>query len=77
MTSGFRSLSEAEAAQLKEQGCTCSDWADIKVAEKFKPERVRLTHFSGNVKLGVFEKDVSFSGGLKKPAGISNSTIHN
>ncbi|MHC4532251.1 MAG: DUF4954 family protein, partial [Planctomycetota bacterium] len=77
MTSGFRSLSEAEAAQLKEQRCTCSDWAHIKVAEKFKPERVRFTHFSGNVKLGVFEKDVSFSGGLRKPAGISNATIHN
>ena len=77
MTSEFRSLSEAEVAQLQQQGCTCSDWAHIKVAEKFKPERVRFTHFSGNVKLGVFEKDVSFTSGLKKPAGISNATIHN
>jgi NDP-sugar pyrophosphorylase family protein len=77
MTSGFRPLSEAEVAQLQEQGCACSDWTGIEVAEKFNPERVRFTHFSGKVKLGVFEKQVSFSGGLTKPAGISNATIHN
>jgi NDP-sugar pyrophosphorylase family protein len=70
-------LSEAEIAQLEKQGCRCSDWTSIKVAQKFNPERVRFTHFSGNVKLGVFEKQVSFSVGLKKPAGISNATIHN
>ncbi|MHC4147189.1 MAG: DUF4954 family protein, partial [Planctomycetota bacterium] len=29
------------------------------------------------VELGVFEKEVSFCGGVKKPAGISNATIHN
>ena len=77
MSSEFRALSEAEIAQLEKQGCRCSDWTSIKVAQKFNPERVRLTHFSGNVKLGVFEKQVSFSVGLKKPAGISNATIHN
>jgi len=77
MSSEFRSLSEDEIAQLEKQGCRCSDWTSIKVAQKFNPERVRFTHFSGNVKLGVFEKQVSFSGGLTKPAGISNATIHN
>lgn len=77
MTSGFRLLSDAEVTQLKEQGCTCSDWAQVKVADKFKAERVRFTHFSGDVELGVFEKDVSFPGGVTKPAGISNATIHN
>ncbi|MHC4572084.1 MAG: DUF4954 family protein, partial [Planctomycetota bacterium] len=77
MSSEFRILSEAEIAQLEKQGCRCSDWTSIKVAQKFNPERVRFTHFSGNVKLGVFEKQVSFSAGLKKPAGISNATIHN
>jgi NDP-sugar pyrophosphorylase family protein len=77
MASGFRSLTEAEVAKLEQQGCSCSDWRSIEVAEKFNPERVRYTHFSGKVKLGVFEKDVSFSGGLTKPAGIRNATIHN
>ncbi|MBA7622768.1 hypothetical protein ES703_30154 [subsurface metagenome] len=77
MSSEFRALSEAEIAQLEKQWCRCSDWTSIKVAQKFNPERVRFTHFSGDVKLGVFEKQVSFSVGLKKPAGISNATIHN
>jgi hypothetical protein len=77
MTSGYRPLTEAEVAKLKQQGCSCSDWTSIVVAEKFNAERARYTRFSGKVKLGVFEKDVSFSGGLTKPAGISNATIHN
>jgi hypothetical protein len=77
MVSGFRPLTEAEVAKLQQQGCSCSDWTGIQVAQKFDAERVRFTHFSGNVNLGVFEKQVSFSGGLTKPAGISNATIHN
>ncbi len=77
MTSGYRPLTEAEVAKLQQQGCSCSDWTSIEVAEKFDPGRVRFTYFSGKVKLGVFEKDVSFAGGLTKPAGISNATIHN
>ena len=40
-------------------------------------DRVRETHFSGDVRLGVFEKEVSFFGGLLRPAGINHATIHN
>ncbi len=77
MTSEFRSLSEAEIGRLREQGCTCPDWASIKVAQKFSPERVRLTHFSGDVEIGVLEKTVAFYGRLERPAGITGATIHN
>ncbi len=72
-----RALSPQEISRLTEQGCTCADWSQVQVAEGFRPERVRTTHFCGPVKLGVFEKEVSFYGGVTKPAGISHATIHN
>jgi len=77
MTLEFRSLSADQIAQLTAQGCNCDDWSNVQVADGFNAARVKSTHFSGNVKLGVFESEVSFPGGVKKPAGISNATIHN
>jgi NDP-sugar pyrophosphorylase family protein len=77
MASEYRPLSSEEIARLTGQGCSCADWSKVRVAEGFKAERVKSTSFSGDVKLGVFEKQVSFFGGVKKPAGISNATIHN
>jgi hypothetical protein len=47
------------------------------VAKSFDAARVRNTSFSGNIRLGVFEKEVSFGGGVRKRTGISNATIHN
>ncbi len=75
--SGTRLLSSEEIARLTSQGCSCADWSKVQVAEGFDAGRVKSTHFSGNVKLGVFEKRVSFFGGVTKPTGISNATIHN
>lgn len=77
MTGGERGLSAEEITQLSEQVCSCEDWSRVKVADGFRAERVRSTHFSGEVSLGIFEKQVSFCGGLSRPAGISNATIHN
>jgi hypothetical protein len=77
MTTKFRPLSINEIAVLTERGCSCTDWSKVTVAEGFNPIKVKTTHFCGNIKLGIFEKDVSFFGGVSKPAGISNATIHN
>jgi hypothetical protein len=77
MQAQYRSLSAEEIARLTDQGCSCSDWSKVQVAEGFNTERVRTTQFCGGVKLGVFEKQVSFFGGVTKPAGISNAVIHN
>jgi NDP-sugar pyrophosphorylase family protein len=77
MGTQWRALSEQEIAQLSQQGCTCDDWSKVQVAAAFRPERVRSTHFCGDVRLGVFEKEVSFFGGVRKPAGIRHATIHN
>jgi hypothetical protein len=77
MKSEFRPLSSNEIAQLTSQGCSCTDWSKVQVANNFKVETVKSTHFCGDVRLGVFEKQVSFLGGVTKPAGISNATICN
>jgi hypothetical protein len=74
---GFRSLSEEQISQLISQGCTCEDWSKVQVAESFKAVTVKSAHFSGEIKLGVFEKQVSFFGGVTRPAGISEAMIHN
>ena len=73
----FHSLSTEQIDQLTRQGCSSEDWSKVQVAEGFKAESVKSTHFSGHVKLGVFEKQVSFFGGVSKPTGISDATIHN
>lgn len=73
----YRQLSSNQISQLTNQLCSCDDWSQVMAVEGFNTEMVKHTHFSGQVRLGVFENQVSFFGGIKKPAGIYNSTIHN
>jgi len=77
MTTQWRALSADEIGRLSQQGCTCPDWSGVQVAEGFRTERVRMTHFCGAVRLGVFDREVSFFGGVTKPTGIYHATIHN
>ena len=77
MGTEFRQLSSEEVAVLSGQGCVCDDWSKVHVTDGFKTGRVKFTHFSGDIKLGVFDKTVTFPGGAAKPTGISNATIHN
>jgi len=77
MATEFRPLSSEEIGELTKQGCSCADWSKIEVAEGFDAGRVKATQFSGNVRLGAFDKSVSFFGGVTKTTGISNATIHN
>jgi len=77
MEAQFRPLSSDEITRLTDQGCTCPDWSRVQVAEGFSTEKVRAAHFCGDVKLGVFEHQVSFFGGVTKPTGISHATLHN
>lgn len=77
MQTQWRALSTVEIARLSEQGCTCDDWSRVQVADGFRADRVHATRFCGDIRLGVFDKTVSFFGGVVKPAGISHATIHN
>ena len=67
MASKWRPLTPAEISKLTSQSCTCSDWSKVLVSDGFDAERVKTTAFSGDVRLGLFQKDVRFCGGLTRP----------
>ena len=73
----WRNLTSAETESLKRQGCSAENWDSIFVDNEFVTTYISNTSFSGNIKLGKFEKEFLLPGGLKKHTGISNTTIHN
>ena len=73
----FLPLSADQINQLISQDCSCDDWSKVQVAQGFNAKTVTSTRFSGEIRLGVFEKQVSFFSGINKPAGINNATLHN
>ncbi|MDR2627462.1 MAG: DUF4954 family protein [Dysgonamonadaceae bacterium] len=73
----MRKLNNKEVEQLIAQSCLADDWGNISVEERFSPERIFHTRFSGNITLGVFEKEFTLAGGLKKRAGLRHVTLHN
>ncbi|MDR2953525.1 MAG: DUF4954 family protein [Prevotella sp.] len=73
----YRNLTSSEKKQLMSQGCKADNWDDIIVKTDFVPDYIKSVNFSGKVKLGVFEKEFTLPGGLKKHSGISNTCIHN
>ena len=78
MSEGYlRHLLSEEIADLEKNGCTADNWENIKVASPFHAEHVCNVHFSGNVALGLFEKEFTLPGGVKKHSGIRNVTLHN
>ena len=70
-------LSNAQIDQLVFQNCQCDNWKQVLVSPDFKPDNIKNATFSGKIKLGKFDKQVSFYGGVSKPAGIYNAFIHN
>ena len=73
----YRSLTAAEIAALKAQGCKATNWSEIEVAEAFNPQYVRHTNFSGHNRLGVFGEEIELPGGIKIHSGIYNAMLHN
>lgn len=73
----FRKLTDSEITSLKEQMCTATDWSRIEVAEGFVPDYVRYTRFSGDIRIGVFEKEFELAGGMRKHSGLYHTTLHN
>ena len=74
---GYRLLTPDEIVRLKSQMCTASDWTTIEVAEDFNPENVFYARFSGNIRLGSFNKEFTLAGGMKKHSGLYHVTLHN
>jgi len=73
----FRFLNVDEIKTLESQGCQSDSWQHIQVKEGFDPKRIHKSSFSGEIRLGIFSKQVDFPGGVKHPAGIYSSTLHN
>ena len=73
----YRKLTDNEIKILEFNGCRADDWTKIEVRENFRPEKCRNVRFSGEVRLGVFEKDVVDSSGVTITSGIENAQIHN
>lgn len=73
----IRNLQPEEIAILQSQGCQAEDWNNILVSLSFDTRYINKVNFSGTVVLGVFEKEFTLPGGVKKHSGLRNATLHN
>ena len=73
----MRKLTSTEISTLESQACTCADWSKVSVTENFSTKYVKHVHFSGDIELGAFEKDITAKGGISRHSGIFHATLHN
>ena len=73
----YRKLTEDEITVLRSQMCMAEDWSSVEVAQDFTPEHVWYARFSGNIHLGVFNKEFLLPGGMRKHSGLYHVTLHN
>ena len=73
----FIKLTAEQIAGLEAQSCRCENWSEVTVAEDFNPKYVRNVNFSGQVRLGSFNKIFTLAGGIRKHSGIYHATLHN
>ncbi len=73
----YRQLTQEEIALLEERGCKAEDWDLVTVAPGFTASYIRNTSFYGEIRLGVFEKEIEVSKGFVKHCGIKSTTLRN
>ena len=73
----YRKLTEEEIVILENNNCWAEDWSAIEVAEDFMPKYVKNTTFYGEIRLGVFEKNIEVSKDFFKHSGIYRATLRN
>ena len=73
----YRHLTAEEIVQLEKQLCTASEWERVLVSEFFTPDHVFSSRFTGDIRLGAFDKEFPLAGGMKKHAGLYHVTLHN
>ena len=73
----YRQLTIEEQTQLVKQGCTATDWTKVEVVEGFMPEYVQNVAFSGEVRLGRFERMFVQPGGFEVHSGVYYARLHN
>ena len=73
----YRLLTQEEIEVLESNSCWAEDWNRVKVAEDFSPYGFHRVVFYGDIRLGVFEKQVEVTKGFTKRAGINEATLRN
>jgi len=73
----YRKLTQEEISVLENNSCWAEDWDRVQVAEAFSPYGFHRVVFYGDIRLGVFEKQVEVTKGFTKRAGINDATLRN
>jgi len=73
----YRNLTQDEINVLENNSCWAESWDNVKVAEDFSPYGFHRVIFYGDIRLGVFEKQVEVTKGFTKHAGINDATLRN
>ena len=72
----YRNLTKDEITRLQAQGCEAEDWNNV-LTDAPGVERIRRVKFSGTVRFGRFDRVFELPGGVKKPSGLYDATLHN
>lgn len=73
----YRELTEEEIRILEERSCWAEEWANIHVAEGFKPNYMHRVMLYGEVYIGAFDDTIEVSRDFFKHSGINNATLRN
>ena len=73
----YRQLTQEEIHVLESNSCWAENWEKVQVAEEFSPYGFHRVVFYGDIRLGVFEKQVEVTKGFTKRAGINDATLRN
>jgi hypothetical protein len=73
----YRDLTGNEIKDLISNGCSCENWNYIKVKDGFDATSCKNVIFSGEIRLGIYNKPVVDESGISQKCGISNTQLHN
>jgi len=73
----YRKLTAPEITQLEQQACSAEDWDAISVHPDTNLKYIRSVRFSGECRIGRFEKAFTMPGGMRKHSGLYHATLHN
>ena len=75
--SNYRHLTQEEISTLESHSCWAENWDKVQVAEAFTPYGFHRVLFYGDIRLGIFEKQVEVTKGFTKHSGITDATLRN
>ncbi len=73
----MRTLTQTEISLLESQGCSAEAWTRVLISDDQSLKYIRHTRFSGDIRIGRFEKSFDMPGGIHKHTGLFHATLHN